>query len=264
MVSLGPLHAKRYCTYSCPFCYVNVQYASFGSLSIPDIIRWVAAQDRSSFETIYVSGDTDSFAPPRLQLGVSLLQQLSSFGKDLLFTTRAPFDDEALDAVGRLSEQLRRQGHWLFGCVSIAQLTVSYLEPRPVPAPAIRARQLAEFRRRGLVSVLALRPFLPVVPLSDYAKILDLCDGSADIVLGEDWYADVDGKLEAGVFRGKPPFGETVRDTMPFDSNTAQWKVYKLEAHENFVREECGRRGLPFHMRSGPALTSWRAERRIP
>ncbi|MGD0068916.1 MAG: hypothetical protein ABSB76_36480, partial [Streptosporangiaceae bacterium] len=243
MVSLGPLHAKRYCTYSCPFCYVNAQYGSFGSLGIPDIIGWVAAQDQSSFETIYVSGDTDSFAPPRLRLGVRLLQQLSFFGKDLLFTTRAPFDAEAMDAVGRLSEQLRSRGHWLFGCVSIAQLTVPHLEPRPVPAPAVRAAQLAEFRRRGLVAVLALRPFLPVVPLSDYAAILDLCDNSVDIVLGEDWYADVGGRLEEGVFQGQPPSGETVRGTMSFDSNTAEWKIYKLEAHEDFVRGECGRRG---------------------
>src|ERR1017187_4736212 len=182
MVSLGPLHPRRYCTYRCPFCYVQAEYGSFERLSPDDIVNWIIRQDQDSFDTIYVSGDTDSFAPPRLREGVELLEKLAGIDKDLLFTTRAPFDFDALDRIARLNDQLRSRNHWLFGCVSIAQFTIPHLEPHPVPAPLMRRRQLSAFHERGLVAVLALRPFLPNVPLGDYATILDLSSGSVDMV----------------------------------------------------------------------------------
>jgi hypothetical protein len=84
MVSLGPLHGKRYCTYNCPFCYVHADYESFAALPVDQIISWVKRQDSRTFDTIYVSGDTDSFAPPRLSDGVLLLERLAHLDKDLL------------------------------------------------------------------------------------------------------------------------------------------------------------------------------------
>jgi hypothetical protein len=260
MVSLGPLHNKRYCTYSCPFCYVNADYSSFGSHDLDDIVDWIGRQS-SNFETIYVSGDTDSFAPPRLSKGIELLETLQrEFDKDLLFTTRALFDNCALDRVARLTDLQRRKKKWLFGCVSIAQFSVPHIEPRPVPNPRSRAAQLGEFRRRGLVAVLALRPFLPNVPLSDYSQIMDLCEGGIDIVLGEDWYADINGVLESAVLGpSSPRTAVNIKVAkMPFDSNEADWRVYKLDVHETYVRSACDQRGLPFFMRSQPALDHWR------
>ncbi|WP_206744928.1 hypothetical protein, partial [Pseudofrankia sp. EUN1h] len=63
MLSLGPLHANRYCTYNCPFCYVHVDYDSYWSMTPQQISAWVSRQDPREFDIIYISGDTDSFAP---------------------------------------------------------------------------------------------------------------------------------------------------------------------------------------------------------
>src|SRR5580704_3153037 len=88
MVSLGPLSARRYCTFRCPFCYVHADYDSFQALKVDQIVEWIRRQDQTSFDTVYVSGDTDSFAPPRLSAGLDLLDALVDVGKDVLFTTR--------------------------------------------------------------------------------------------------------------------------------------------------------------------------------
>jgi len=260
MVSLGRLTTNRHCTYRCPFCYVNADYQSFGSRSPEQITDWVRRQEQDSFDVIYVSGDTDSFAPPRQSTGIELLERLAPVGKDLLFTTRAIFDEPALARLEELNRRLRADGRWLFGCVSICQWTVPRLEPMPIAEPSVRAGQLVELSRRGLVAVLALRPFLPVVPLNDYSAILDACGTFVDLVLGEDWYADQGGRLEQAVL-GAPSVGPYIIERMPFDTNVSEWRVYKLEEHESHVREQCAARGLPFFMRSGPALNHWRESR---
>lgn len=261
MVSLGPLRGKRYCTYRCPFCYVNADYDSYGALELAQIVAWIEQQNPMAFDAIYISGDTDSFAPPRLAEGMSLLEAVSEFNKDVLFTTRAKFGVEELDRAEKVASRLRSQQRWLFGCVSIAQVSVPSLEPAPIPPAEVRARQVIEFHNRGVVSVLTLRPFLPNVPLSDYDRILDLCGSSVDVVLGGDWYADDHGVLEQAVLRCAPAVATpaTRMAEMPFDSNAAMWKVHHLPTHVEFVRRACTTRGLPFFMRSEPALEYWRA-----
>jgi hypothetical protein len=258
MLSLGRLTPKRYCTYRCPFCYVNVDYESFASLPVQEIVDWALAQDPETYDTVYVSGDTDSFAPPKQATGLALLECLTALRKDLLFTTRAIFDTDGLGRLGRINEALRGNGNWLFGCVSICQWSVPKLEPSPIAHPRVRAAQGAEFQEHGLVSVLAIRPFLPNVPLNDYTRIINACGGAVDLVLGEDWYADVEGKLERSVLGTEHGPDFFIVGGMPFDSNESPWRVYKLESHENHVRSECERLGLPFFMRSGAALAHWR------
>ena len=64
MVSLGPLTGSTYCTYKCRFCYVNGPYAKYSHRSPEEIIDWLTSR-RDLYNIVYVSGDTDSFAPPR-------------------------------------------------------------------------------------------------------------------------------------------------------------------------------------------------------
>src|SRR6185436_14243115 len=87
MVSLGPLHQTKFCTYSCPFCYVHTDFKSYASMEVEEIRTWLAGITEP-FDIIYVSGDTDSFGPPRANQGIELLKALSQFDADLLFTTR--------------------------------------------------------------------------------------------------------------------------------------------------------------------------------
>ena len=259
MVSLGPLARTKFCTYSCPFCYVHAHFKSYASLTVSEITTWLA-NVVEPFDIIYVSGDTDSFAPPRADEGMALLTALSAFDVDLLFTTRALLQERHLAELAKLREDLRRRGKLLFGCVSVSQLTFPHLEPHPIPSPDDRLQQLKAFHELGLVSVLAARPFLPMVPVEEYLRIVDRAHAFVDVVLGEKWYADKEGILETNVFGGpapsKIPFVDHVMD---FDDNRAVWKVYEAHEIETAVSSHCVSLGLPFFMRSGPAIDWARA-----
>lgn len=260
MLSLGPLSAKKYCTFSCAFCYVQADFASYASLEVEEIVEWVKAL-KEPYDVIYVSGDTDSFAKPRTEAGLELLERLTAFGVDLLFTTRHVFDGEGLDRLQGIATELRGRGQFLFGCTSIAQIRNGYLEPRPIPPPRERLTQLERFRERGLVSVLAMRPFLPVVPPSEYVELARLAAGKVDAILGEVWYADQAGLLERRVFRDFPPHPPVSSEVrrMDFDANDAEWRIYAQPETEEEVRKECERLDTPFFMRSRPAIQYIRA-----
>ena len=253
MVSLGPLTRHRYCVYKCPFCYVDAGFLKYASWDIPQIIDWIKSV-RQPYDIIYVSGDTDSFGPPRAQEGMNLLRELLQFGVDLLFTTRAPLDDGLLRQLETINAESRANGKLCFGCVSVAQLHHPHLEPHPIPPPRERIAQLGRFKDLGLTAVLAMRPFLPIVPIEEYLEILTLSREHADIVLGEVWYADQAGKLEAGVFRGADAEYSFTLKEMDFDENKEIWKVFEGREIEARVRQFCTASHLPFFMRSRPAV----------
>jgi DNA repair photolyase len=262
MLSLGPLSSKKYCTFSCAFCYVQAEFASYASLTLDETLAWVRSV-REPYDVIYVSGDTDSFARPRTEMGIGLLEGLAQFNVDLLFTTRHVFVGEDLAQLAALARRLRRSGRRLVGCTSICQLHHPHLEPKPVPLPSERLAQLGRFRRAGLTTVLALRPFMPTVPIVDYLTLAERAAGSVDAILGEMWFADSAGRLEARVFGAGPrPDAEMRRARMDFDENDAEWRVWAVPETERRVRERCVQLGIPFFMRSRPALEYFRAANR--
>lgn len=254
MVSLGPLSGKKYCTYSCPFCYVHSDFLSYATLTIESILDWLN-NNKNYFNIIYISGDTDSFAPPRTSLGLELLEMVTQFGVDVLFTTRAVFNANELKRLENIKTNIERNGKKLFGCVSIAQINHNYLEPKPIPSVDERINQLEIFKNIGIISILAMRPFLPVVPIEDYLKLIEKVNNKVFAILGEVWYTDTLGILEKGVFQGKTVNNLTYHPhEMDFDDNVAIWKVWKGENIQIEVSKKCSELNIPFFMRSKPAL----------
>src|ERR1700733_8971399 len=190
MVSLGPLSPKRFCSYACAFCYVHADFSRYPSLPVERILEYLGNR-AGDFDIVYVSGDTDSLAPPRAEMGLELIDALAGLGTDVLFTTRAPLDTSQLDRLASTSQKLKDKGKILFGCVSISRLrSAPHLEPKPVPSPERRLEVLRGLHERGIVSVLAMRPFLPVIPASEYVELAELATPFVDVILGEVWYAD--------------------------------------------------------------------------
>ena len=255
MVSLGPLSPRRYCTYACAFCYVQADFASYPSLSIDEIVHYLK-KHAGEIDIVYVSGDTDSLAPPRTNRGLELLEALATLRTDVLFTTRAPLETAELDRLAVLNERLKRQNNILFGCISIPRLrSAPHLEPPPVPSPERRLQVLRGLHERGIVSVLTMRPFLPVVPVEEYVELVRLAVGYSDVVLGEVWYADKGGVLERQVLGEVGVAGLTFEEhRMPFDRNPAVWKVWEAKEVRERVEDYCSRAGIPFFMRSRPAV----------
>lgn len=255
MVSLGPLSAKRFCTYACAFCYVHADFPKYASLPIPEIIDYLQGH-AGEYDIVYVSGDTDSLAPPRTNKGLELLDALATLQTDVLFTTRAPLGSADLDRLAVLNERLSQQGNILFGCISISRLrSAPHLEPPPVPSPEQRLEVLGGLHARGIVSVLAMRPFLPVVPVEEYVEIARVAAPFADVILGEAWYADKGGVLVRQVLRADDPSELDFEEhRMDFDSNDAVWKVWGGKEVREKVGAFCSDAGIPFFMRSRPAI----------
>lgn len=255
MVSLGPLSPKRFCTYSCAHCYVHADFTKYETLEISEIIEFLRSR-RSEFDIVYVSGDTDSFSRPRTQKGIDLLRGIAQLNCDVLFTTRAPLQANDISQIGRISEDLRQNGKLLFGCVSISRLrSAPHVESKPVPSPEQRIDVLRALHAAGLIAVLAVRPFLPVIPATEYGEIISLCKEFTDVVLGEVWYCDQEGILEDFVLgTGNRLTDDFEEKRMDFDANEKTWRVYRGSAAEAHSRRICDELGIPFFMRSRPAI----------
>ncbi len=252
MISLGPLSDKQYCTYMCPFCYVQAGFLSYQNLDITSIYDWLE-KNTSKFDIIYISGDTDSFAPPRTHLALKLLEKLLQLRKDVLFTTRAVLNEEDMCWLSNIAKMYLEKKVMLIGCVSITSWATEGLESSNVPSPKERVEEIRRFKDMGIIPILAMRPFIPVVPITDYQLILEKTFGLVEAVLGESWYVDINGIIERRTLGNRLIEQFTLCD-MPFDDNAKEWKRYDGMAQKRFCEEWCKQHGVAFFMRSMPAV----------
>ena len=263
MISLGPLSPKRYCTYACTFCYVHSSFTRYPTLEVEQIVLWLR-EHRDKYSIIYISGDTDSFAKPRTEKGLRLLAALADLRCDVLFTTRAPLAQNDVDEIATTSRRLFGQGNLLVACISISRLrSAAHIEPSPVPSPATRIEVLRRLRTAGVPTVLAMRPFLPVIPQEEYIELVNLSKDVADVVLGEAWYFDGNGKLEDMTLGAGLRIDAYSVVNMDFDDNGVAWRMWHSDDLEATVSAHCGKFGIPFFMRSSPAVDYLR-ERYLP
>lgn len=257
MVSLGPVKHRNYCTFSCPFCYVQGPFPRYQRTNEPaDVVTWLE-QRKGQFDSIYVSGDTDSFAPPRTEKALELLEGLLSLGCTVLFTTRHLFDVGQRVVLERVASDYAAAGVQLIGCISVSQLHHPLLEPSPIASPEDRIEQLRWMRESGLVSILTIRPFIPGVPASEYAEIAQRGADAADLVLGGDWYVDPAGiilrRTEQAL--GREIDSQSTEQQLDFTGDGTTWHVHSHPAAQRAVGQVCREKGVPFFMRSDPALS---------
>lgn len=263
MISLGPLTQKQHCPYRCAFCYVQDGFKQYASLDEDAILSFLK-DNRDKYNIIYVSGDTDSFAPPRTRRALSLIERIVlETDCDVLFTTRTIFSESDYAILKRIVGEQNRTSNKLFACISITRYSddVSYLEPTPIPSPDDRIEVLKRLKQLGATTVLAMRPFLPVVNVNDYLKILDKTKGYIDIALGECFYFVPGGKICQRVF----PNGiddSTQKDIthgnkMPFDDNDEEWDIWDSSFYEKTVCDRCKELGIIFAMHSEDAIKEY-------
>lgn len=256
MISLGPLSKKKYCTYSCTFCYVQSEFQKYVSLSIDEICTYLR-ENIDLFNIIYISGDTDSFARPRTKDGLFLLKTLSElFDKDILFTTRYVFTDSEAAEIIHINELLKQKGRTLFACVSLScPIDNHNIEPPPIPSIIDRIELIKLLKKNDITTVLALRPLLPVFSLDNYVSIIEKTRHHVDAVLGERWYFDKNGVILKQVMGDDIIRSGKCDDMeMDFDDNGKVWTVWYDEDIEAELKNFCDIVGLPFFMRSQPAV----------
>lgn len=265
MVSLGPTSTSRYCPFRCRFCYVQGPFPKYASASVPEVTAWLDDR-RGAFSIIYVSGDTDSFAPPRTSEGLDLLEALAHQFVDVLFTTRHVFSEAELSRLHAISDLYRKRGLLLIGCISVSQLHNPALEPSPIQSPQRRVQTLFDLKKRGVLTALTIRPFIPSIPGLEYAEIASVGSAFADVVLGGDLYVDSEGKIldaiAAATGVSLEPHAASV-GALDFSLDRTEWITYKHPEAEEAVRRVCEQHGKPFFMRSGGAIEWLRANRSV-
>lgn len=254
MVSLGPLTDKKYCPYNCAFCYVKSGFMKYMKLEIDEIIEFLN-KNKEKYDIVYISGDTDSFAPPRTSKAIELIKRISeTIDVDITFTTRTIFDEDNLKSLKVISDYMKDKDHKLIASISISRLSsANYIEPSPIPTPEDRIEMLKKLKENKLYTILATRPFLPIINSEEYIEIIRKSKDYIDVVLGETWYADE--KLIKDVCKdidiSKIEFIDKVMD---FDDNGKMWKCYEAKETVERVTKYCKENNIPFFMRSHPAI----------
>jgi hypothetical protein len=260
MISLGPV-GRKHCTYSCAFCYVQGSFPKYPAAPIDTIMRWL--RDNSEhFSIVYVSGDTDSFARPRTTRGIELLSALVELRKDVLFTTRAVFPLADRARIEEIAKSYAAQQRLLVGCVSISQLHHPKLEPPPIPSIEERIDQLAWLKSTGIVSVLTIRPLIPMIPSSEYVEIAARTGSAADLIIGGDWYVDDEGVVSrhttAAMNAVQLPEADGLGPLYFSTSSEPAWLTYRHHEAESALQEYSRTSGIPFFMGSEAAVRAIR------
>lgn len=268
MISLGPLSSNQHCPYRCAFCYVQDGFEKYAVLDTDSILMFLH-EKRGQYNIIYISGDTDSFAPPRTSIALELLTKISNqLDVDILFTTRTVFSAEQLAVIQKVDENQRQKCRRLYACISITRYSedVAYIEPFPIPTPNERISTLINLKKAGATTVAALRPFLPVVDVNDYLTILEKAAGFVDIALGESFYFVPNGKIYNRVFlngiSADCAKNITHGQKMSFDTNNLEWDVWDSSEYESTVKQYCLEHGIVFSMRSDDAIAEYK--RKVP
>lgn len=263
MVSLGPLADNAYCRYRCAFCYVQDEFMSYAKLDIPDIMDFLV-KNRAKYNIIYISGDTDSFASPRTQVGINLIQNIvRAVNCDITFTTRSIFSEHEYEKISEIIKEHKKSGHKFIAGTSITRYSedTAYLEPLPIPSPDERIQHIKRMKKAGAITLLGLRPFLPVVNKEDYITILDKVYPDLDIALGESFYFIRNGNIQNRVFPNgiSDDIEKNIihNQYMEFDNNQALWDIWNSEEYENYVAEHCKKLGIIFAMHSKDALEEY-------
>lgn len=256
MVSLGPT-GSRHCTYRCAFCYVPGGFPQYPTTEVPDVAAWLAVR-RDEYDIVYISADTDSFAPPRQRDGLKLLAAVAELGVDVLFTTRAPLRPETISAMGNINDALASSGRLLIACISVSQLEHPGLEPPPIPSPSLRLEQLGELRQAGLRTALTVRPLIPGIPAEEYAEIARRGATNSDVVITGDYYADLAGIV---VHRTERALGAPI-DAQPqgigplyfSTTNDPRWLTYRHTDAIRALGSACAEENVPLFMGSESAV----------
>jgi hypothetical protein len=255
MVSLGPISNTGYCPYQCRFCYVQGPFPKYASATVDEIVSWLEDR-RDQYDIVYISGDTDSFARPRTEEGLDLLEELLRLNVDVLFTTRYVFSDLELERLGSIAVRYRSQQLLLIGCISISQLHHPELEPPPIKSPYDRVQLLRKLQALGVITALTVRPFIPSIAAAEYREIASPGGEFADVVLGGDLYLDPNGAVFENVQAaiGAIDLSHSRVHALDFSLSNEDWVTLTHGEAIAQVNLACETLGKPFFMRSGSAI----------
>lgn len=248
MVSFG-----EKCVFDCKYCYTFAPaFENYPRRNADQIVKSLKSFPNRNFDNVYISCDMEPFVNQKR--AVKLIEKMVTLQKDIHFTTKMCLSEDTIARLERLNDGLNQKGHMLIPAVSICAWESSRkLEPSPIPTPYERIETIMRLKENGFRVILAMRPFLPSVAISEYKEILDLAAKHVECVLGGVLFFDLDGNIERRL-------GYCIRNfeiqPMYFVDKPNIWKVYVGEREKTFIKDYCGHLMKDFFMTSPPAIES--------
>lgn len=183
------------CLFGCRYCYTRGKDIKPSRFNVEDILAdFQKFADEASFETIQLGYDSDPFSRP--ERGLELLTRLAQMRKHINFSTKALLEGSLLDALSNIRSVLAASQKRLSALVSLSCWdSAPRVEPH-TPSPQERILTVANLKRIGVPTFIAVRPILPNVHDDEYFCIAEAgiqagCDG---FILGP-LYADELGRF---------------------------------------------------------------------
>lgn len=171
-----------------------------------------------TFEFIQFGYDGDPFVQP--ERGLMMLQHLTTFGKDISFSTKALLQGQTLEILATIQKTMLLAQTTLIGLVSLScwDSAVS-IEPH-TPTPHERISTLINLRSIGIPTFIAVRPILPHLSVQEYYQMVDhaleaACDG---FILGP-LYSDDNGRFVRFI-------PDDVLKNVPYRKSVVAWSAH--------------------------------------
>jgi len=128
---------------------------------------------------IMLGCDTEFFQNRRQS--IEILERLAESKRDISVITKLPLSPEFIERLKEINSKLAQNGNLMAFSISLTGLkSAKFWEPR-VPSPEKRIETLRSAHNAGIKSMVALRPLLPAVPVSELEDIIkqtkDYCVG---------------------------------------------------------------------------------------
>ena len=103
-----------------------------------------------------------------------ILERLSVMGKDISVITKLSLNDKFIANLARIDESLKSNGNFLTFSVSLACTDSKEKWEPHVPTVVSRVETLRKVSETGIDTMVAIRPLIPDVPISELYQIVDM------------------------------------------------------------------------------------------
>lgn len=168
-------YSKLSCPLECTYCFVDemtqeqakgVEYLNNEQLrllkNLPEQVK-----------LIMLGCDTEFFQNKKEAL--SILEILSSYGKDVSVITKIPLSDDYIESLSEINKKMKEKGNIFSFSISIPCFSDEMLqkyEPK-VPSPSRRIETLSKIYKQGISTTVAIRPLLPDISDEELEEVIE-------------------------------------------------------------------------------------------
>ena len=166
-------YSKLICPLDCRYCFVeklNREQSSdapYLSKRQQELLRTLP----EDIKTIMLGCDTEFLQDE--EAAADILKSLSGLGKDISIITKLSLTDHFVDFLKELSDAMRERGNFIVFSISIPCFDPSPKWEPKAPKVTNRIKTLQEISRRGIPSMVAMRPLIPTLQEFELDKILE-------------------------------------------------------------------------------------------